>query len=187
MQTKPYVTKLIKILFCKFSHVEKFSRQWNVNYIYGNKNPGITNGCRKWRNRFKREKIVFLAEYLEQQTDYPRYSRKIRKSRKDPSWKKNQPYLFTFPYQINGKHAMELSTVSHVILEWHWKNCLKLLAKIFWLGCLNVFKGGKIWTHLYCTLTKLIFVVIYFCERLGFLWIYFRRCKFRHISRAFIS
>ena len=32
-----------------------------------------TNECRKWRNRFKKEKFVILAEYFEQQTDCSRY------------------------------------------------------------------------------------------------------------------
>ena len=30
--------------------------------------------------------------------------------------------LFTFPYQTNGNHAKELSTVGHEISEWHWKS-----------------------------------------------------------------
>ena len=87
-----------------------------------NKNSEITNVCRKWRNRFKREKFVVLAEYLERQTDYRRYKRRIRKSTRSPSWRRNQPYLFTFPYQTNGNHATELSTVGHVISERHWKS-----------------------------------------------------------------
>ena len=29
--------KLIKLLFCKFPHIEKFSRQSNENHIYNNK------------------------------------------------------------------------------------------------------------------------------------------------------
>ena len=57
------------------------------------------------------ENLVVLAEYLEQQTDYCRFERKINKSRRVPSRRRNQPYLFTFPYQINGNHATELSTV----------------------------------------------------------------------------
>ena len=31
-----------------------------------------TNGCKKWRNRFKKEKFVVLAEYFEQQADCSR-------------------------------------------------------------------------------------------------------------------
>ena len=94
---------------------------------YSNKNSEMTNGCRKWRNRFKREKCLVLAEYFEQQTDCYRYKNKIRKSRRGPLWR-NQPNLFTFSYQTNGNHAMELSTVGHVISErhkyfqFHW-NC----------------------------------------------------------------
>ena len=37
----------------------------------------MTNGCRKKRNRFKIEKSVVLAEYLEQQPDYDRYNKKL--------------------------------------------------------------------------------------------------------------
>ena len=70
---------------------------------------------------FKREKYVVLVEYLEEQTDYRRYKRRNRKSRRGPSWRWNQPYLFTFPYRTNGNHATELSTVSHVISERRWK------------------------------------------------------------------
>ena len=57
------------------------------------------------------ENLVVLAEYIEQQTDYCRFERKIMKSRRVPSRRKNQPYLCTFPYQINGNHATELSAV----------------------------------------------------------------------------
>ena len=82
----------------------------------------MTNVCMKWRNRFKRKKLVALAEYLEQQTEYHSYKRRIRKSTKDPLWRRNQPYLFTFPYQTNESHATEVSTVGHVISEQHWKS-----------------------------------------------------------------
>ena len=111
--------KLWKFFFCKFPHVEKFRRQ-NLNHIYSNKNFEIANG-RKWRNRFKREKFLVLAEYVEQQTDYCKYKRKIKKLR-SPSWRWNHPYLFTFPYQTNGNHATELSTVGLVISERSWKS-----------------------------------------------------------------
>ena len=73
--------KSINFLFCKFPHVEKFRRQWNLSHIYSNKNSEKTNECRRWKNIFKREKLVVFVEYLEQQTDYRRYKRKIRKSR----------------------------------------------------------------------------------------------------------
>ena len=82
----------------------------------------MTNVCRKLINSFKIEKFVVLAEYLEQQTDYCRYKRRIRKSTRGPLWRRNQPYLFIFPYQTNGNHATELSTVGHVISERHWKS-----------------------------------------------------------------
>ena len=70
---------------------------------------------------FKTEKYVVLVEYLEEQTDYRRYKRRNRKSRRGPSWRWNQPYLITFPYRTNGNHATELSTVSHVLSERRWK------------------------------------------------------------------
>ena len=82
----------------------------------------MTNVCRKLINSFKREKFVLLAEYLEQQTDYCRYKRRIRISTRGPLWRRNQPYLFIFPYQANGNHATELSTVGHEISERHWKS-----------------------------------------------------------------
>ena len=52
----------------------------------------MTRGCRKWRNRFKIEKVLVLVEYLEQQTDWIRYKRKISKSRRSFFWR-NQLYL----------------------------------------------------------------------------------------------
>ena len=51
----------------------------------------MTNGCKKVRNGFKRKTCVVLAENLEQQTYYRRNKRKIRKSRRRPSWSRNQP------------------------------------------------------------------------------------------------
>ena len=48
----------------------------------------------------REKKLFVLAEYLEQLADCRRMKRKIRKSRRGPSWK-NQPNLFTFPYQTN--------------------------------------------------------------------------------------
>ena len=30
--------------------------------------------------------------------------------------------VFTFPYRTNGNHAMETSTVGHIISERHWKS-----------------------------------------------------------------
>ena len=50
----------------------------------------------KWETVVGNEEIdLILAEYLEQQADYEKYKRKIRKSRTGSSWR-NQPYLFTF-------------------------------------------------------------------------------------------
>ena len=113
---------MIKFLFCKLPYVEKLRRQWNVNHTCSNKNSQMTNGCRKWRNRLKTENFFALAEYLEQQTDYRRQKRKIRKSRRGPSWRMNQPYFLTFPYHTNRNHATELLTVAYVISERHWKS-----------------------------------------------------------------
>ena len=47
---------------------------------------------KKQRNKFKIEKVVVLAEYLEHQPDCNRYKRKISESRRSPSWR-NQSYL----------------------------------------------------------------------------------------------
>ena len=41
--TKRHVTIDSKFIFCKFPHVEKFRRQWNVNHIYSNKNSEMKN------------------------------------------------------------------------------------------------------------------------------------------------
>ena len=70
-------------------------------------------------NRFKREKFVVLAEYLEQQTDYRRYKRKIRKSRRGPSWRRNQPYIIYLSLSNKWKPCHR---VGHVISEQHWKS-----------------------------------------------------------------
>ena len=50
-----------------------------IRLHYSNKNSEMfwTNRCRKWRNRFKIEKPVVLAEYFEQQTDCTRCRKKI--------------------------------------------------------------------------------------------------------------
>ena len=52
-------------------------RQWNLNPITVLKilKCFMTNGCRKWRNRFKIEQFVALAEYLEQLPDCNRYKK----------------------------------------------------------------------------------------------------------------
>ena len=65
-----------------------------------------TNGCRKWRNRFNKEKFVVLGEYFEQQTDWSRYRRKGSQSRRSPSWR-NHSYLLSLsnkwkPCSINS-------------------------------------------------------------------------------------
>ena len=67
------------------------------------------NGYRKLRNGLKIEEIVVLAEYFEQQIDCSRYRIKIME----------ESVVFTFPYQANGNHATEPSTVGHVISERH--------------------------------------------------------------------
>ena len=81
-----------------------------------------TNGCRKWRNWFKIEKFIVLAEYFEQQADCSGklYGRNICHSRRRPSWR-NQLYL---PFLIKQMQTMPQShiTVSHLLSEWHWKS-----------------------------------------------------------------
>ena len=41
-----------------------------------------TNGCGKWRNRFKNKKIVVSAEYFEQETNCSRNRRNRRNNRR---------------------------------------------------------------------------------------------------------
>ena len=57
--------------------MENLMRQWNLNHITVLKilKCFMTNGCRKWRNRFKIEQFVALAEYLEQLPDCNRYKK----------------------------------------------------------------------------------------------------------------
>ena len=91
------------------------------------------NWCRRRRKTFKIEKFVVL-EFFEQQTDCNRYRRKTNKSRTSLSWR-NQSYQTNNGdhYQTNGNHAIELSTIGHVILRialgryfrFHW-NCKQL-------------------------------------------------------------
>ena len=53
-----------------------------------------TNGCMKWRNRFRKESFVVLTEHFEQQTDCNRYRRKIYQSSRSPSWRNQSlPFL----------------------------------------------------------------------------------------------
>ena len=64
--------------------MEIFKREWNSDHMVIKKilKCFIKNGCRKWRNRFKIQKFVILAEYLEQHTDCSSYKTKISKSRR---------------------------------------------------------------------------------------------------------
>ena len=57
----------------------------------------------EWRNKFKVERFVVLAEYFEQQTDCCRYVTEMSQF----------TFIFTF--------ATEPSTVGSVILERYWK------------------------------------------------------------------
>ena len=73
--------KINKILF-KVRLVENFKGQWNTAWIALGTVTKIlkyfkTTGCRKWKNGFKIEELVALAEYFEQQTDCSRYRRKL--------------------------------------------------------------------------------------------------------------
>ena len=116
--------------------MKKFRRQWNVNHIYSSKNSEMKQVCRKWRNRFKREKFVALAEYLEQQTEYCRYKKIIRKSTRSP-------------YQTNGNHSRELSTVGHTVSEQHWKSTFNFTEIInnCWLKRRTVSQIVKVISH----------------------------------------
>ena len=72
----------------------------------------MTNGYGKLRNKFKIEKFVVLAGYLEQQPDCNRYKKN------QPNKKKSfveESIVFAFPFQTYGNHATELSTFGHVI------------------------------------------------------------------------
>ena len=89
---------------------------------YSNKNSEVTNGCRKWRNTFKKKNLLSWQNICNSRQITADTKRKYRKSRRGPSWRRSQLYLFTFPYQTNGKRATELSTVGHVISEPHWKS-----------------------------------------------------------------
>ena len=121
MQAKLHITNLIKILSYTLPHVENFWRQWNLDHITVTKilKFSLTNRCRKWRNRFKREKFVVLAEYSEQQTDCSIYKRKNKQIKKKSF--AEELVVLIFLYQTNGNHATELSTVGYVNSERHLK------------------------------------------------------------------
>ena len=98
--------KINKILF-QAPLVENFNGS-EIRSNYSNKNSEIiqgyfrTNGSRKWRNRFKKEKFVVLAEYFEQQTDPADIEEKLAKQGEVLCGE-----IFTFPYQTNWNHATE--------------------------------------------------------------------------------
>ena len=142
--------------------------------VTSNKNFEMTNIWSKWRNRFKREKHVVLVEYLEEQIDYRRYKRRNRKSRRGPSWRWNQLYLFTFPYWTNGNHATELSAVSHVISERHWKITLDFTEIVNKYGL----KRGTV-----CQIVK--FISHYSLKLYIQYWKYFHRIVFESVSRDY--
>ena len=91
-----------------------------------------TKGCRKQRNRFQIEKFVVLAENFEQYEDWSRYRKKFCQSIRSPSQRKQS---CSFPYQTNGSHDMQLSIVSHVISERHWKSTFDFneIVNSYWL------------------------------------------------------
>ena len=142
--------------------------------VTSNKNFEKRNIWNKWRNRFKREKYVVLVEYLEEQIDYRRYKRRNRKSRRGPSWRCYQPYLFTFPYGTNGNHATELSTVSPINLRtalenpprFHW-NCKQIRVE-----ARNSMSNCQIYFPL-------------FAKTIQQYWKYFRRIVFGSVSRDY--
>ena len=63
-----------------------------------------TNGCRKWRTRFKNKKFVVLTEYFKQQTNSSGYRRKISQSRRSTLWR-NQSYLPFLIKQMEPCHG----------------------------------------------------------------------------------
>ena len=62
------------------------------------------------------EKFVVLTVYFEPQTDCNKYRKKISQTFEDKSFVE-ESIVFTFPYQTNGNHATEPSTVGNVILR----------------------------------------------------------------------
>ena len=93
--------KLQKFLSSKFPLRKTLERSWNLDRITVTKIVKCfrINGCRKWRNRFKIEKSIVLADYMEQQIDYSRYRLKISKSKRNSSLR-NQSYLPTLIKQL---------------------------------------------------------------------------------------
>ena len=100
-----------------------FRRQWNLDCIAITKILKCfrTNECRKWRNRFKIERFVVLAQYLKQQVDWSRYKRNFRQSKKSISWSRFYlSFTFTLP-------------VGHVISEryfWFYWNYKQLRIEV---------------------------------------------------------
>ena len=92
---------------------------WNLDRITVTKIAKClrTNWCRKWRKTFKKEIFVVLEEYFEQQANCNRYRRKVNQSRAKEKSFVQESVVFTFPYETNGSHAREPSTVGYAILR----------------------------------------------------------------------
>ena len=133
VQPKSHMIKLIKFLFSKFPHVENFWRQWNLDDITVTKilKWFMTNSCRKWRNRFKKEKSVVLPKYMKKYTDSSKYKRKIKLIKKKSFME--ELLAFTFPCQTNRNHATRaIKSQPHNLrlplekyFRFHW-NCKQL-------------------------------------------------------------
>ena len=86
-------------------------RQWNLDRITVIKILRClgANGCKKRRNKFK---IVVLAQYFEQRTNWSRKRRKISQSRRSSSWR-NQLYL---PFLIKqNNYGVKQGTVCQIM------------------------------------------------------------------------
>ena len=76
------------------------------------------------------EKFVVLAVYFEPQTDCNKYRKKISQTFEDKSFVE-EAIVFTFPYQTNGNHATEPSTVGNVILRTALERYLQIFRLVF--------------------------------------------------------
>ena len=104
--------------------MENFSKKWSLTKVV---KCFEIKWCTKWRKTFKIEKVVVLAEHFQHQADCNRVRRKIGQSKRSHLWR-SQSYLFTLPYQRNGNHTTESSTVGHVIL----RTALERYFRFYW-------------------------------------------------------
>ena len=75
-----------------------------------------------WKTAFKKFESIFVSINLLSifNNDCSRNKRKIKQIQKESFV--DELVLFIFPYQTNGNHTTELSTVGHVISERYWKS-----------------------------------------------------------------